>query len=342
MAVTAPQIQTQTTPTPASTQAGQEEFDDLPPQNEAGEDISMTSGDAVEGEDPGFIDFESLLTKAQPSGEAPAAPAQGTPPVGDTQVQPVTTAPAQATPIATPQPVVAAQPSVAPQPGQAPTPQAPVVPQVPQQAQVPQPQTPAQPAQVANPEQVLSTLQEGVEQSKAQLIQHVATHYEKLITDEDVELLQTEPKKALASLAGKIHVDGLSNILSVLSSNLPTMVYGMMDGMQKQQKATDEFYGKYTMFDRAQHGPAIVGLARALRQANPQLDAQTFESMLAATAMAHLRIQPQAPQQRQPTAPQARAPRGFTPAGGGQPAAPQANPNGNNPWAAFVEASMND
>jgi hypothetical protein len=333
MTVTAPTIQTKT-PTPANGATGIEEFDDLPPQTDEGEEISTTSGDAVEDEG-GFIDFESLLTRGV--SEVPAAPAEGTPQVGDTTVAPVTTAPAPATPIATPQPVVAAQPVVAPVPGQAPTaPQAAPV-TTPQQA----PQAPV-PTSVANPEQVLQQLQQGVEQTRTQLVQHVADHYEKLISDEDVELLQTEPKKALAALAGKIHVDGLSNILSVLSSNLPTMVHGMMEGMQKNQKATDEFYGKYTMFDRSQHGEAIINLAKALRQANPQLDAQTFESMLAATAMAHLRLQPQAPQARAPAAAQPRAPRGFAPANGGQPSAPQSNPHANNPWAAFVEASMND
>ncbi len=336
--VTAPQIPTTplaSTPSAPSTQAtGVATFEDLPPDPAQDGEISSSSGDQPEADYPDFgsMDFETLL--------APKAPAQ-------------VTTPAQTTP---------EQPQAPQVPPTVVAPQAPIQPAVPQQPQVPQqavppqqsPQAPQQPAVVppapqvpaGDPSQVFDSLRQGIERNREAVVNAVAQHYEATISDEDVDLLQTEPKKALAKMAGRVHADGLANIMAVLSQNLPSMVNALMTAQSAQQRATDEFYSKYNFFDRAAHGPTINTIAASVRQMNPQLDAAQFTAMVAAMAAATLRIAPgqqpaaAAPPQAQPPA---RAPRGFVPAGNGQvPSVPTQQASQGNPWAALAEAALQD
>jgi len=338
MTVTAPPNPTPTTVTaeaarPGVAATGIEDFDDLPAEDD-NLATSHTDGNAVESDDdyPDAHDFESLLAAAVP--QVAPAPTDATPVVGASDA--VEQQPAALAPPGQPQPAVApAAAPVAPQPQAAPAQPAPGV-------------TPAQPSAAPgsqDPAMVLANLQTEVTKNRDTLVKAVAQHYEATITDEDIDLLQTEPKKALAVMAGRVHTDGLANISSVLSQNLTTMVYGLMEAQRVQQTETDAFYQANSHFDRKTHGPVINQIAATLRQVNPTMDAATFKTMLAATAAAHLKLTPGAPpaqpQARQPAAPQRRAPRGFQPAGSGQAANPPAAA-ARNPWDAMVEAAQRE
>lgn len=328
---TAPQIPrtpeptTPTTPTATPNSSTDLDLIDLPADN-AQEDgqvaATVTDDDDV---DPSFVDFETLLST--PAAPAPAAtPAEPAAPV-------VPQAPAQA---ASPQQPASQEP---------PAPQTPPQEAAPQQA--PQtPQTPTTPVVEAQPNadqtQVLSTLRAELDKNREQVVNAVAQHYEATITDEDVDLLQTEPKKALARMAGRVHADGLSNILAVMSQNLPGMVYALMSAQQQQQRAADSFYEKFPQFDRSKHGQAVEQIAKTVRQLNPQMDGEAFMTLVGAMATQHLGLQAAvAPAQTPPAAapaPVARAPRGFAPAGASQVASRPAPAGGQaNPWEALAE-----
>jgi hypothetical protein len=313
------------TPAPGPAAAGNETFDDLPTTDEA----LSASGDAVESDDSDFVSFETLLAPAAPAAAAPAAPEATTP-----EQQPgVPAAPAPAAaqtavPAAVPQP--AAQPQVAaPQPG-VPQP-APAVP-MPAAAQQPAPTVPAD---------ALSQLNNQLQQSRDSIVTAVAAHYEKTFSDQDVEEFNLEPKKALAKMAARLHVDSLSNTLSTLTQNLPGIVNSIIESQRVNREAEDNFYAKFPALDRQKHGQIVHTMAQSLRQMNPQMDAQTFTAMLGAMATSAIGAQqpaaapaPAAPQAPQP---QMRVPRGFAPAAAAQ-IAPAARSNGQptNPWEAMA------
>lgn len=329
--ISAPAIQSQpttatpeaTTERPGAAASGLETFDDLPPENDQDEGIpSADSGNALENEDNGpdlgAFDFETILNPVLAKKD-PAAPAQAT----------QESAPVVATPAA---------PAVQTPPGQAAPAEAAVVAPTAATPQAAQPQTP----QVANarPEEVFTNLSREMEKNRETVVKAVAAHYESLITDEDVELLQTEPKKALAALAGRIHTDGLSNILTVISQQMPSMVYGLMEGVQRQQSATDSFYSANPHLDRAKDSAVVNSIAATLRAQNPNMDSETFKSTLAAMVSVTLKKQPGAAPAA--AAPRARAPRGFTPAGSAQAPANGAGKRNLNPWDEYTRVAESE
>ena len=327
----APAIQTQPTTVtnevaverPGAAATGLETFDDLPPDNEADEGVpSASSGDALENEDNGpdlgAFDFETILNPVL------AKKDQAAPDLATQEAVPV---------VATPAAQAAQAPSGQPAPAEA----AVVAPAVvaPQAAQ---PQTPQA---TARPEEVFINLASQMEKNRETVVKAVAAHYEAQITDEDVELFQSDPKKGMAALAGRIHTDGLSNILTVISQQMPSMVYGLMEGVQRQQSATDSFYSVNTQFDRTKDAPAINAIAGTLRAQNPNMDPETFKATLAAMATVALKKNP-AVAAPAAAAPRARTPRGFQPAGSAQAPANGVSRKALNPWDEYTRAAESE
>lgn len=293
---------------------------DTPAGQPSGKEPTTFPGDDSDF-DPTVVDFETFLS--------PQAPAKATP--VDPNAPPAP-APAAATPPAPVAPVVApATPQTATPPTAPATPQAPAAPAA---------ATPAQPA--LDP---LAALNKGVAENRGKFVEALTKHYESTFTDEDVEELQTNPKLALAKMAARLHVDALQNQLSVVSSNLPVMVATMVKAQRAQADAEDTFFKTFPQLDRAKDMPAVMSIAAAARQVNPNMDHAQFVQMVGIMACNYLGKsptgQPVAPApaqgQRQPA-----APRGFVPAGNGAIPSRAPAPGQGNPWTEMANAFLAD
>lgn len=306
-------------PKPGAAASGIETFDDLPPQPEPGEEAEPLEPGIVAGSEEDSSDFtmmDELLGRA-------AAPAQVAP-----EPEPPVTAP------------VAVQPAAP-----AATPAAPAAPAAP----VPDPQAavpPAAPTAPAAPEKVLTDIQQGMAANRKTIVDTLTKHYEGTFTDEDVDLLQTEPKKALAGMAARLHTDYLQNTLGVLAQNLPAMVHGLIEANSRQRAAADEFYTANPQLNRETHGPVVQQIAATVRRMNPAMSTPDMVKMVGAMATAHFGLAPGAPAAAPaPKAPGAtrRAPPGFVPAGNGSiPAPAPGSKASSNPWTAMAEHMMNE
>jgi hypothetical protein len=323
----APQTTTPAAEQPGPSATGIETFEDLPPDpSQDQESVSASSGDQPEDDVPDTMDFETLLAKANPAPTpAPVTPQPGTASPAQPAAAPVApTGVPDAAAVAAAQAVLAAAQGTQQQPALA-TPQA----------------APAQ----GVPEQTLDQLRTEMDKNKGVIVSEIAKHYESTFTDEDVDLFQSEPKKALAQMAARLHVDSLSNTMAVFSENLPRMVLGLIKAQQVSQTETDAFYKEYPVLNQQAHGQVVNSIAATLRRMNPTMDTPTFKATLGAMALQALRLQhvpaaPKAP--AQPQTQQPRAPRGFQPAGNGQVPAGPNSAAGINPWDAMVQAAMAD
>lgn len=254
-------------------------------------------------------------------------------PPSDEQEDPVPSAPpvqgqqpvVQQTQPTTVQPPVA-QPPVAPQAQQPP---------VQQQAPVVQPQAvPGQPpTQQVAPQDGLRNLANEMERQRENFVSAAAQSYESTFTDDDIAEFQGEPaqaKKALSKMAARLHADIVQNTFSVMSQHLPVMMQGMIEAQAVQRTAADSFWSQNP--DLKAHEAQIAPMAKALRQANPQMDTQTYMQQLAAWARTSLQLAPPAARQQQQTPPP-RRPAAFQPAPTGGPRNGAVQPQADNPWS---------
>jgi len=239
-------------------------------------------------------------------------------PVSDAEVEGRTSTPP--TPVALPAPSVTPTPVEPPQP-----PAAAVVPTPTPEPVVSPPPTPVDMGTSTGTPSQAPTVEEIHAQREA-LVNEISSRYS--VSDEDKDLLQTEPEKVLPKFAGRLFADVYDAVFQTVYAQIPSLVASYNRGQKAATDYQDQFYQRWPGLDKTQHDGVVVRLARAYVNANPRASREQVIESVGAWAHVQLGIPPSGLQAPAPPPPPARPP---TPVGIGAsvpgPGAAQGNPN---------------
>ena len=287
------------TPLPASTS--------VDPNPSADADFDMPLDDDLDS-----IDVGPSADAGSGAGHGGSGEALGVQPVAPAPLSP--TAPAQpipATTVAQPAPQAPAQPG--PQPS---------------------PQAPAQPAQTGEagqaagqPKDFLTQLSESREAMVEALTERFA------ISEEDAELLQTQPEAVLPRMAANIMFEAISSVHKQIQEFVPSIIERHMKVMKAQMEAENAFYEKWPGLKGLdeEKSTRLNGIIKAYNAANPNQPRERRIEEIGALAHQIMGI-PLPVAAAPPKRPKAAPP--FQPANGGLPGTAQTAVD-DDPWAGF-------
>ena len=117
---------------------------------------------------------------------------------------------------------------------------------------------------------------------------------EKITDDEIFELarMAMEPEKVLPKMAAQVYMTAYENIVKAISQAMPGMIQSTMATQSAVERATDEFYGKWTKLDRnnPEHNARVQRIATVYRQMNPTASQEQFIAEVGAQALMALGI----------------------------------------------------
>lgn len=320
----------------------------LPTENSIPSTPPQASDSDPSWDDPSAgIDWGELvgIDAAEPAPAEPApAPAPAPEPAAQVAPQPVP-APAPAAPAPdpnapavvvplhapTPQPQPPAQPA---QPVQAPVAAEPLVQPQPQELPPqPAPQQPA-PAPTAQPVQTAAEAAQAYAQQREQWLSTLEQAYTP--TQEDIELLQNEPEKALPKALAQVHVRAAEETSQYVLGQVHQMVGAAVKQQLEMVRNEAQFYRAWPQLRNPAYAQTVSTVGYAFRQMNPQATPEQFIQQVGAQASVALGLpigqtqpaarptpapSPQAIQQQfrtaapsyQPAMPGVAAPAGATP-----------------------------
>ena len=116
---------------------------------------------------------------------------------------------------------------------------------------------------------------EEVETARNQYIENMAEQFS--ISDEEADLLRTEPEKVLPKMFARVATQALEQAVNVMRHNLPKLVDGQLTQQSQAKETETKFFGKYPELKSKAAVKIAEGVAKAYRNANP--DASTDELM---------------------------------------------------------------
>lgn len=154
-----------------------------------------------------------------------------------------------APPAAEPSPVLQPQPAAAPAqvpPAQAPTPAASAAPPAAQPAPAQQPAVEGQvPAQVEAPPgpaiPTVETFLAAATQNRSQIVEQLARDPRFAPTDEQLTLLDSDPKAALASMAANMHYESMVAAASMVQQLVPQLIHAQVQARQQETEVEQAF-----------------------------------------------------------------------------------------------------
>lgn len=211
-------------------------------------------------------------------------------------------------------------------------PSAPVVPPVPTPSEIPPvaPEAPAAPA--VTPEAPATPPVDRAAQ-RQQYMTQLQTDY--AISDEDAQMMLTEPEKVLPKIAAQLHVNVVDTVIAAVMNNLPRAINAIQAQAQVSSESENEFFKAWPQLKKAEYQATVYDAVAAYRALRPQ--APRDEVMRAAGLQAMIALRLPIPPELLTQAPAATAPASFTPAAPGSGAAPQAPSGEGNP---FVQLSQ--
>lgn len=191
----------------------------------------------------------------------------------------------------------------------------------------------------AQPEVSFQDLSAGLEQNLEAMLPVLAKSY--VPSDADMELLATDPKAAYSKMSARVHLNAVSSVMRVVAQQLPVVVNGMMQAVQRNQEAENRFWNQFPSMDRSNptHRSTVAAVARNVRAMNPNMAEAEMVRFTAYTAAAMLGLpltaaQPQPARRAAPQMPgrQVRqTPPAYSAAGSKQPGS-RISPTQRNPW----------
>lgn len=181
--------------------------------------------------------------------------------------------------------------------------------------------------------------------NEAQALEYVAENVFKL-TPQEIEALETNVVETVPKLLAKVFVKSQQNVLMQLASMVPVMIQRQTVAMQRNSENADQFYKRWPMIDKTQHGDLVMKYGAVYRQMHPTANLSQMIEDLGPMIMMAARIAPPIPGQAPPgqaanPAAQRAAGNGrspppspFTPAIGAAPASAASAPE-ISPWEAM-------
>jgi hypothetical protein len=179
-------------------------------------------------------------------------------------------------------------------------------------------------------------LRQQIEEKKSEIEGSVATQLYSL-SDEERDLLVTEPEKVLPQMAARVHLNAVTAVLTQISQRLPAMVLTLMEVQKAHVQAEDQFWNQFPTLNRQTDANTVMTLMKTYRQANPNATQEEAIKQVGAMAVVALgkHLQPNQQQQApasQPVVRQVPARTAFQPAGNGQAVPSQAKPQYASEW----------
>jgi len=157
-------------------------------------------------------------------------------------------------------------------------------------------------------------------QRRDNFVKEVAGRY--TLTQEQKDLMLTEPDKVIPQLAGRMIVDTFDMVVQTVFQQLPGIIHSMTQQQKASSSAEEAFFKRWPALQKPEHAAPVMRLAQAYRRLNPQMPLEQLIEEVGAAAHVALKV-PYDQQPAQPSAPVPVAPNNvlpFTPAApGGTP-----------------------
>lgn len=299
------------------------------PDPQTGDDDSFDAG--ADDFDVGTLDGAG--EPEAPAAEPPAAPA----------AEPAAPAAEPAAPAVEPAPVVPpveAVPAVAPAaPVAAPAAAAPVAPAAPAAPVPPVGLPQPAPAPEVQPQQTMEQAVEARKKWRTDTIDALAKgHYN--LSPELVEEIQATPEVTIPKLMARVYLDAAEAATLGVMENLPRVIASTMQNMRDAEAAETDFYKAWPALDRTKHHTAVMQLATAYRQLNPNTSKDDFIKFVGSQAIVALGLTHAAPPAAAPAIPAAPVAPPFRPLASSAPATRPAQPAQVSPFAQFAEEDL--
>lgn len=187
---------------------------------------------------------------------------------GQVAAKPAAQPAAPAKPVAQPavQPAVPAQPAQAAQttPSQPAQPAAPVQPAA--------ESTPVQSAQPEPPTKTEEQIRAERVAAREKLVGDLATRYS--VPEADISELVTNPEKVLPKMMAHLHANVMDNVQAYIAQNFHRWTEVHQTVAKTNSEAADSFFKEWPELKDKAHGPTVVRVLTAYRQANPQAKAE--------------------------------------------------------------------
>lgn len=286
----------------------------------------------TEGDDVSQFDFGDFVSDTDTGEVEPAAPVATPAPAAPTTPAPA--APAPKIDASTPPAAAPAQPA-APVTPQTPAPAAPAAPSA---APVEAPTT-TQTQPELTPEQQSAQYQEFFTRA----VEELTPMYK--LSEEDAQLLDSEPSKVLPKLAATLHMQVLTAAVTQAANLMPAIFDQITNNRRDTDAKEAEFYTQFPELDRGNklHRETVDRIADAyMAQNRGRITKDNLPDAMkevAAMAMVSLKITPKAFQQQQQSQPLgANPPQAVTPlSAGGGTGAPRATPGNNSVWDEMID-----
>jgi len=130
--------------------------------------------------------------------------------------------------------------------------------------------------------------QQTVDEIRTEAIQKLTEHY--AFSEEQAELVRTEPEKLIPQLAAQLMVDMQQNMGQMLTQYLPQMMQQVNDSTKAEQDAKTGFYGEWPELDKPEYTDVLNSISSTHRSLNPDMGTDQFSREVAAMAFIRLQI----------------------------------------------------
>jgi hypothetical protein len=107
------------------------------------------------------------------------------------------------------------------------------------------------------------------------LVKDIAGRYG--LSEEQKELLLTEPEKVLPDMIGRLYVDVFEGVLQAMMAQLPNYMHTYMQQADASRDRESQFYKRWPMLDKPEYKPHVNKLVATYRRLYPSA---TFEDVL--------------------------------------------------------------
>ncbi len=110
------------------------------------------------------------------------------------------------------------------------------------------------------------------------------------LSEEQVDLLDTDPGKMLSRFAARVYLDSVENAAAAVMQLLPQALAQMNTQTTQSDKLKGQFFETWDKLNPEEHGSILGKLGTAYRTANPQATPDEFIRDVGASAMVALKI----------------------------------------------------
>ena len=170
------------------------------------------------------------------------------------------------------------------------------------------------------------------DQMREEVVQQITENYK--LSEEDAELLTTDPAKFMPMMAAKLHVDAYESTMYAIVSQLPKMVQMLVQSGSQASDRMQAFHDVWPALNNPEYAPKLAEVGAFWRGQNPTATKEEAIQGIGKLAMDMLGIKAPEPEPKEalvPTKPQPKviipsAPAASRTGAGG--AAPTVEPNG--------------